>query len=103
MSISSKTIRRGGTLSRRIGNASQAAVRCVLFLFDERAISEAAASEAADVLFLLSCEVGDAIKTAVTERKLDERAELEESVSRETQANSITSEEDGDGQTTIPY
>jgi len=98
MSSSSKTIRRGGTLSRRIGNASQAAVRCVLYLFDERAISEAAASEAADVLFLLSCEVGDAIKTAVTERKLDERERAEGDVSRETLTIPETSDE-----TTIPY
>jgi len=97
MSSSNKTIRRGGTLSRRIGNASTAAVRCVLYLFDERAISEEVADKAAEELFLLSCEVGDAIKTARAERELDERAD---SVSRETP---ITSEGYDDGQTKIPY
>jgi len=90
MSSSSKTVRRGGTLSRRIGNASTAAVRCVLYLFDERALSEEAADKAAEELFLLSCEVGDVIKTARAERELDERAEA-------------TEKESSDAQTTIPY
>lgn len=100
MSSSNKTVRRGGTLSRRIGNASKAACSCILYLFDERAISEEGADKAAEELFLLSCEVGDAIKTARAERELDARGEASTSVSRETLT---TSEGYDDVQATIPY
>jgi len=94
---SNKTVR-GAALGPRIRNASRAATRCCLWLLAEGAVTDDMAQQAAEELWLLCCEVDDALKT--------KRAELalgEVDVSRETSAKSTTYDEDTDVQAKIPY
>jgi len=107
MADSNKTIRsrRGGSIGGRLDRAVKAAWKCVLFMHAEKGVSEEAADKAAEELFLLSCEVADAIKTLQTLRKLDERAEEDTDVSRETPENAVkTSTSEGDvNETKVPF
>jgi len=96
MLSSSKTLR-GAGMGPRIKESTRAATRCVLWLLAEGAVSDAMADEAAELLWLLSCEVSDALKTKRTEEALGETET--EIVSRETKEGDA----DETGQTKVPW